>query len=498
MSLQLAEQYEDNEQYNEAYAEYQKLYSKNPKDLNIIERLGHLAIVLNKKDDAADYYSKILEFDATNTMAYEQLMDIYAATDRYKYYVYRGNLHSVEQKLEHAINDYKKALANTQEEKDMVHARFVLATLYEQTGQNMKAIDEYLKVIDYEENGFSGGGRLSEMTPVRKLSQDINTVTTRTIKDGNEEVYLKLANLYLKEGTVSSAIDILERAIKHDVDSDNVRENLAKLYLREGMAAQALELTSDKLTKIQCLLEHGQTKEAFSELESAEKEYKNDGKFHSLKAQYYYTVEDYEKALESVNEFDKFEKNSPLSYQMRALIYENLNNEYNAHLNWGKYNLVRGNKDIAINEFLNSYQLNSSDSNLVNTIAVLLEETGDSNHAMEFYEKLIELEPENKTALTKLADFRENIGDYKLQAEYLEKLYELDKKNSITIKKLAAAYEKLRNKPAALEFYNLFLKFGKGDSDYEKIKQKIDKLNNTDMQEDEGLIDKIMKFFNKA
>jgi len=466
MTLQLAEQYEDNEQYNEAYAEYKKLYAKNPKDLSIIERLGHLAIVLNKKDDAADYYSKILEFDATNTMAYEQLMDIYAATDRYKYYVYRGNLHSVEQKLEHAINDYKKALLNTQEEKEMVHARFVLATLYEQAGQNMKAIDEYLKVIDYE--------------------------------DSHEEVYLKLANLYLKEGAVSGAIDILERAIKHGFDSENVKENLAKLYLREGMADKALELTSDELTKIQCLLEHGQTKEAFSALESAEKKYKNESKFHSLRAQYYYTVEDYEKALESVNEFDKLEKNSPLSYQMRALIYENLNNEYNAHLNWGKYNLVRGNKDVAINEFLNAYQLNGSDSNLVNTIAVLLEETGDNNHAMEFYEKLIELEPENKTALNKLADFRGNIGDYKLQSEYLERLYELDKKDSITIKKLAAAYEKLRNKPAALEFYNLFLKFGKGDSDYEKIKQKIDKLSNTDMQEDEGLIDKIMKFFNKT
>ena len=103
----------------------------------------------------------------------------------------------------------------------------------------------------------------------------------------------------------------------------------------------------------------------------------------------------------------------------------------------------------------------------------------------------------DKKALEKLAEFRESIGDYKAQADYLLKLYHLDKRNSTTVRKLGEAYEKLRNKPAAVECYQKYLEIGKGNPDYSKIQHKLEKLNNTEMQEEEGFIDKIMKWFNK-
>ena len=84
MSIQLAEQYEENEQYELALEEYKKLHEKMPKDLGILERLGHLCLMTGDKESAAEYYSKILEFDATNTMVYEQLCDIYYSTDKFK------------------------------------------------------------------------------------------------------------------------------------------------------------------------------------------------------------------------------------------------------------------------------------------------------------------------------------------------------------------------------------------------------------------------------
>jgi len=465
MSLQLAEQYEENEQYTQAYDEYKKLYERNPKDLSVLERLGHLSMLLDNKEEAAEYYSKILEFDATNILAYEQLMDIYVTTDKYKYYVYRANLHTVDHKLEHAINDYKKAVNCAQTDADMLNARFVLATLYEQTGNNLKAIDEYLKVIDYE-----------------------NT---------HEEVYTRLSNLYLKEDALPSAIEVLERARKSGFDTTNIKEALADLYVKNGDSEKAFEVTSDELTKVRCLLDMGKKSEAFEKLEQMESQYNHIAQFHSLKAQYYYMIHEFDKALESVEEFDKAEKNSPLTYQMRALIFEELNDDYNAHLNWGKYNLMRGNKDIAINEFLNAYQLKGDDLDLLNTLAMLLEENNDRNHAMEFYERISKLDETDKKALEKLAEFRESIGDYGMQAEYLLKLYKLDKRNSTVVRKLGEAYEKTHNKPNAVECYEKYLEIGKGNPDYEKIQAKLNKLNNTEMSEDEGLLDKIMGWFNK-
>ena len=465
MSLQLAEQYEENEQYEQAYEEYKKLSERNPKDLSLLERLGHLAMLLDKKDEAAEYYSKILEFDATNTLCYEQLMDIYVTTDKYKYYVYRANLHTVEHKYEHAINDYKKAVNSAQNDNDILNARFVLATLYEQEGNNLKAIDEYLKVIDYE-----------------------NT---------HEDIYLRLSNLYLKEDALPSAIEVLERARKSGFDTPKVKEALADLYVKNGNSELAYEVTSDELTKVRCLLDLGKKSEAFEKLQQMEEQYGHIAQYHSLKAQYYYMTGDYEKALESVEEFDKAEKNSPLTYQMRALIYEEQNNDFLAHINWGKYNLVRGNKDIAINEFLNAYQLKNDYLDLLNTLAMLLEENDDKNHAMEMYERIAKLDETDKKALEKLADFRESIGDYREQAEYLLRLYKLDKRNSTVVRKLGEAYEKLHNKPASIECYEKYLEIGKGNPDYAKIKAKLEKLSNTEMSEDEGLLDKIIGWFSK-
>lgn len=465
MSLQTAEQFEENEQYTQAFEEYKKLYERNPKDLSLLERLGHLAMLLDNKEEAAEYYSKILEADATNVLAYEQLMDIYVTTDKYKYYIYRGNMHSVEHKLEHAINDYRKAVNCAQEDKDMLSARFVLGTLYEQEGNNLKAIDEYLKVIDHD--------------------------------DTHEDVYVRLSNLYVKEDAVSSAVEVLERARKSGFDTLNIKERLSDLYLKNGNPEKAYEVTSDELTKVKCLLDMDKKSEAFEKLQKMEGQYNHISQFYSLKAQYYYMNKEFDRALECVEKFDNFEKNSPLTYQMRALIYEEKNDDYNAYLNWGKYNLVRGNKDIAVNEFLNAYQVNSNDINLLNTLAVLLEESGDRNHAMEFYEKISQLDEKDKKSLEKLAEFRESIGDYKSQADYLLKLYHLDKRNAATVRKLGEAYEKLRNKPAAVECYEKYLEIGKGNPDYAKIQHKLEKLNNTEMHDEEGFIDKIMKWFAK-
>ena len=106
-------------------------------------------------------------------------------------------MHTVEHKLEHAINDYKQAINCAQEDNDIISARFVLGTLYEQEGNNVKAIDEYLKVIEHE--------------------------------DSHEEVYIRLANLYVKEDAIPSAIDVLERGRKAGFDTTTLKAQLADL-----------------------------------------------------------------------------------------------------------------------------------------------------------------------------------------------------------------------------------------------------------------------------
>ena len=101
-------------------------------------------------------------------------------------------------------------------------------------------------------------------------------------------------------------------------------------------------------------------------------ELKNNPRYYTLRAQYYYSAKDFEQALNAIEEYNKFVPNSPLTYQMRALVYEEKNDDYNAHLNWGKYNVLRGNNDIAINEFLNAVQIKDDDVDLMFELAELL------------------------------------------------------------------------------------------------------------------------------
>lgn len=52
MSLLLAEQFEANEQYEEAYNEYKKEYESDPDNMGVLERLGHLSLILDKPEEA--------------------------------------------------------------------------------------------------------------------------------------------------------------------------------------------------------------------------------------------------------------------------------------------------------------------------------------------------------------------------------------------------------------------------------------------------------------
>jgi tetratricopeptide (TPR) repeat protein len=220
MSLQLAEQFEANEQYQEAYREYKDAFEQDPENMGVLERLGHLAMVLAQDtneqkylDEAAKYYNDILKRDVTNPLAYEQLMTIYEGTDKYKYYVYRGNKNSIEGKLDFAINDFKKALSCAEEGAQIAMTRLTLANLYKQAGQRMKAIDEFNLLLE---------------------GQNLH-----------EEMFLQLADMYLQDEAYSSAIDTLNRAIQKGFSSIKISEGIAAVYLKSGEPERAIEYTQD-------------------------------------------------------------------------------------------------------------------------------------------------------------------------------------------------------------------------------------------------------------
>ena len=406
--MNLAEQLEQDEKYEEAYAEYKKQMAQKPADVELLTKLGHLALILEKKEDAKIYYAKILEIDPPNILAHEQLIDIFMHEDRFKYYLLRGNLRALQQQMSHAKSDFKKAIDHAKDPQEALPARYLYAGLCEGQGRLNEAIDEYLRISDYDEK--------------------------------NPVVFLKLAELYEKTEGLVAAIQTLERG-RRDRGFKDFEEILAGYYIRNSQPEKAYELAQSELTKARALFDMGRNDAGYEILMGVKDKYSKEKIFHSLLAQYYFQKDMFEEAFKEIDEYEKIDSKSPLIHQMRALIYEKQGDAFNEHINWGKYNVMRGEKDVALNEYLTAYRFNDKDVDLIETIAALLEAEGDKTKASEFYERLADVDPKNRLALEKIAEFRESIGDNYGAIEYMERLKEIDPRNQF----LQDNYEKIKS-----------------------------------------------------
>lgn len=423
--MSLAEQYEEQEQYEQAYEEYKKMVDGGAAGVHLFQKLGHIASILKKKDEAENYYKMVVSLDPNNIVAYEQLMDIcFENNDKFTYYLSRGQKHVLEEQFDHAINDFKKAIAHGEDDDKIAHTRYLLANLYEQFGKYNQAIDEYLKISDTDEV--------------------------------SAETYLRLANLYDKTDYTEGAVETLQRA--KESGYEGLDEALARYYSKTNNPEKALELTSDDLLKARSLMELGKNDEAIELLESIHDRYKKDSKYCTLIAQYYYQTGELDIALERVEEFAKIEPNSPLIYQMRALIYEKKGDEFQEHVNWAKFYALKGDDDVSMNEYMIAHRLDENNIDIITTIAETLDKT-DKNRSIEFYEKLLNLEPDNKRALQKMAEFNESIGNYVIMVDYLEKLKKIDPRHPYVIENYDRANQLLVNPPSFID--NILKFFGK-------------------------------------
>ena len=317
-------------------------------------------------------------------------------------------MHALQQQMSYANSDYKKAISHAKDSQEALPARYLHAGLCEGQEKYQEAIDEYLRIADDD--------------------------------DKNPMVYVKLAELYEKTEGIISAIQTLEKG-KRDNGFTEYDEVLAGLYIRNSQPEKALAITKNDLTKARALFDIGDNDNGYDVLMRVKDQQSNQPTFHSLLAQYYFQKNMFDEAFKEIDEYEKLAPNSPLIYQMRALIYEQKGDSFNEHVNWGKYNILRNDKDVALNEYMTAYRFNNKNADLIETIASILESEGDKTKACEFYERLVEVDPKNTLALEKLIEFRDSIGDSYGAREYMERLKELDPRNEY----VENNYERLMN-----------------------------------------------------
>lgn len=455
----------DQENYEKAYEVLTNLYEKMKDDAEYLEKIALLAKTMEKEDDAEKYWEELVAVNPNSLVAYSELLDIYNGKNKYKYYLTRAKYKILNEKVSQSIDDYKKAISSTNEETELVNARFLLAKAYEHVGKVQEAIDEYFRIVEHKD--------------------DI-------------AIYHKLADLYSEMGDRFSAISVLERAVKAFPQVDELAEYLAGLYIREGQYDKALENARSEYAKIKAYLMKGENEVAFELLEKNVDE--KNANYLSLMAEYYFNTKNWEKSSEFIDKFNELSPQNPMVYQMRALICDEKEDSYGYHYNMGKCYSYKKNYDLALAEYLNAHRIDSSKSDAVKEIIKINEATGDKTSLMEFYEKLVRQEPDNTMALKGLGDIYADLYEFRSAVEYYEKAAKISSSDYELYIKLGFAYEKVKDMQSAKECYEKYLAKAPLSPDSEKIKEKVAKMGevaSVSCAEEEGFIDKIMKFFGK-
>ncbi len=364
-------------------------------DVHNLHQSANDELIKGNEDKAIEIYTKIVELEPADEIALSQLMDLYLERDKFMYYLTRANVNIVQHKYEHAINDVKKALNL---DSNSIDARRKLARLYKVSGKNLRAIDEFLKLLDID------------------ASQ----------KDG----YIELIDLYTKENSTESAISIAKKAVSNFQDDVNFKNILANLYFKLGDYSNALEIVQDDYLKAKILLQDEQNdraKEILDKLKEDKNLYKEQNKeqlaaYYLLEAQYYYNIKEFEESLKSVEKYTDISLPNPLSFQMKALIYEGMEDEFKSAYNWGYCYKLQKRFDEAIVEFTHAHNANSKDKNTLIELANLYANNGEKFASMEYWKKVYEID-KDKRAGEILGEFYYQQGDLRL-AEYYGKVIE--------------------------------------------------------------------------
>ncbi|MBQ4647136.1 MAG: tetratricopeptide repeat protein [Candidatus Gastranaerophilales bacterium] len=360
--------------------------------------------------DALKIYEDIIKINPADEVALSCVMDIYLELDdKFNYYLARANVNIASGKIEYAINDTKKALDIN---IDDIDARRKLARLYKIDGKNLKSIDEFLKLLAFDEADLDAA--------------------------------FELVDLYMKEDSLESAISIAKKAYEMNQDNPNVKNMLAQLYFKADDYSAALEVVEDELLKIKILLQDNKNQEADELLKKVDVNKLNDlqkRNYRILKAQQLYNNKKYDEALCEIENYVKENGPDPVSFQMKALIFEEKNDEFSASLNWGFCKKLRGKFDEAIVEFTNAYHKNPTDKTVLIELANLYQNNKERFVAIEFWEKVYALDKDEQ-AREILAEFYYSEGNFDKAEQYGKAIEKKEENIEGVIDKIMAFFQK--------------------------------------------------------
>lgn len=222
-------------------------YEKMGKNVLAAAVYGELA-GMGAKDAEAAYKSAVLQEKANPVVAlkiYEQ--NVVAYPQDYRNYIRLGMMYAAEKAtLAKSIPMLKKAtvLADT-----IADVWLELATVYGQLNKSddeLKAYQEYAKAVP---QSFVANKRIGLLLVKQNKYTEgmVYLETANTVKPGDAEVIIALAQGYRKTNRNDEAISYLQKAKQLDGKNLEVRQGLFDLYAQKGMVKEAQQTMNELL-----------------------------------------------------------------------------------------------------------------------------------------------------------------------------------------------------------------------------------------------------------
>ncbi|MFI5182826.1 MAG: tetratricopeptide repeat protein [Vicinamibacteria bacterium] len=214
-----AEKLEKEGKLDKAIALYRQITDDNPRDWNTINKIGDLYAKLNRTREAGEEYAKVADFYAKDGF------------------------------LLKAIALWKKI---NRLDATALEPYLNLADLYAKQGLMMEAKSQYQIVVDeYIKRGRArdAGDVLRKMADIDPSDLKIQSkLADLYLRDGNTakaiEVHVGIADELTKKGHLNEALQVLEKGLRIDAKSVNLRGEMARIHLVQKnfeKAAQYLE-----------------------------------------------------------------------------------------------------------------------------------------------------------------------------------------------------------------------------------------------------------------
>ncbi len=466
--------YELADRYDKVYTILKSQLKTHKDDMDFIERYANTCCILHKTEEAIEQYNTILSKQPDNIVALKQLIDIYENTNPMMFRLTRARLYQLEENIEGAERDYKKAFALAEKDEDILQIRYQLAKLYRSEGKNELALDEYIFLTSANEGNFSVYIELAEIyIEMNNQSSAINALKRALdLYPDSTETMQMLADTYADIEEYAKAENYYERLLEKNQNNVEVMVNLAKVYLH-----------LDKLDKTRDILQKAENTDA------------NSTEVLTAMAGYYTYIDDYDKAKTYCNRIIQKLPKSPLGYRKLAQLYSAKGENHLASFNFGIYHELRNEIDDAINEYSTALQYKKDDFETIKRLANLHETLGELEIAADYFHTLFEAKIDIIENTKKLANIYIKLKDYEYAQRYIDTAMKENPDIELLFLTAKCSY-KLKDFETALEQLEEYKEKTKSLENIEEVNKLIEEIQN---KKENGYnpFAKIFKFLDK-